>query len=82
MGGLPSDGDARKCIQALRSEFGWEYHETKGARAHPAGYLHCKEHSRDGCRINVAGTGKNTAKKIWAAARRCSHKCAPNRAHW
>lgn len=82
MGGWPSDNDARKCIETLVSEFGWQYVETEGGRAHPVGKLLCKEHSRTGCRINVYGTGRNTAKKTWAAARRCSHECAPNRSHW
>lgn len=82
MGGWPSDKDARDCIDVLCDEFDWSYVETQGGQAHPVGYLLCKERSRDGCRINVYGTGRNTARKIWGASKRCSHECAPSRKHW
>lgn len=81
MGGLPDDPDAKKALDALCREFGWEYTET-GPRSHPAGFLLCGEHSRDGCRINVASTGQNTAKKMWRKALRCSHGYRPTRRHW
>jgi len=81
MGGLPGDHDSRDCVRALVSEFGWRWVES-GPRSHPAGYLLCSHSSRDGCRINVASTGHNTARKIWQKARRCSHGNAPNRRQW
>lgn len=82
MGGMPKGSDAKKCVDALCDEFGWTYHPSKGGRAHPAGALYCSEHSTEGCRINVASTGNNTARKVWAAARRCTHGCKPTRNQW
>lgn len=82
MGGLPKDSDAKYCIEALENDFGWTYKMTTGKNSHPAGYLLCPENSRDGCRINVASTGQNTAKKTWRLARKCTHGNAPNRSHW
>lgn len=82
VGGWPSDNDARKSIEALVADFSWTYQETEGGHSHPVGALLCSERSRLGCRINVYGTGHNTARKLWRAAKRCSHGCAPNRSQW
>lgn len=82
MGGWPKDGDAKKCIDALEREFHWRYETADGRAAHVAGILYCSEASRDGCRVRVASTGQNTAKKVWQAAGRCAHGCAPTRRHW
>lgn len=81
MGGLPGDPDSRDCLTVLVNEYGWNYVES-GPRAHPAGHLLCSHAARDGCRINVASTGQNTAKKIWQKAKRCTHGNAPDRRHW
>lgn len=82
MGGLPKGTDAQKCLEVLCSEFGWTYQESKGGRAHPVGKLLCSERSRNGCIINVNGTANNTGKKLWTAAKRCTHGCNPDRTHW
>lgn len=81
MGGLPDDPEAKKAVDVLCREFGWEYRQT-GPHSHPAGQLFCAEHSRDGCIINVASTGHNTARKMWQKARRCTHGCAPIYRQW
>ncbi len=82
VGGLPSGSDEKKCIRALCNEFNWEYVATPGGRAHPVGQLLCTERSRDGCQINVYGTGNNTARALWRAAKKCTHGCRPDRRQW
>jgi hypothetical protein len=82
VGGLPKDSDAKYCIETLVKDFGWTYKETTGRNSHPAGFLLCSENNREGCRINVASTGQNTAKKMWRRAKACTHGDAPNRSHW
>lgn len=81
MGGLPKDAEAKKALAALCDEFGWTYTEAS-SHAHPAGTLRCTERSRMGCQIQVASTGRNTARALWRAASRCSHGCKPTRRQW
>jgi hypothetical protein len=78
VGGWPKDGDAKKCIKALSSDFGWDYDTSVGKSAHITGKLLCG----DGCRISVMSTGNNTARAVWKASRRCTHGKAPDRAQW
>ncbi|RPE77800.1 hypothetical protein EDF39_0461 [Frondihabitans sp. PhB161] len=78
MGGYPQDADAKKAIKALRKDFQWIYDDNVGSSAHICGWLLC----RDGCRMRVFSTARNSARAIWSGARKCTHGHAPTRPHW
>jgi hypothetical protein len=78
MGGQPNSPDARKVIRELRKAHGLVYDDQVGSSAHPCGYLRCGE----GCNIVVYKTGNNTARALWANARKCPHGRAPSSRHW
>lgn len=80
MGGWPSDSEAKKCIRALKKDFGWIYSTNVGKSSHLVGQLTCQE--ENGCRIGVDGTARNTARALWGLAKKCPHGKAPSRRQW
>lgn len=78
-GGWPKDKEAKRALDVLEREFGWDYDtSTVGKSSHAIGFLSCG----DGCRTSVYGTATGTARALWGFARKCPHGRAPERRSW